>query len=47
MGYRLSRWLADACALVGFYRSAPNFPARVRALMEDETAEIAVAATTV
>jgi PIN domain nuclease of toxin-antitoxin system len=43
----LSRWLADACALVGFYRSAPKFPACVRALMEDDAAEVAVAATTV
>ena len=47
MGHRLSRWLADACALIGFYRSAPNFPAGVRALLENETGEVAVAATTV
>ena len=47
MGHRLSPWLADACALIGFYRSAPNFPARIRALIEDDPAEVAVAATTV
>ncbi len=47
MGDRLSRWLADACALIGFYRSAPNFPAGVRALLIDETAKVAVAATTI
>lgn len=43
----MSRWLADACALIGFYRSAPDFPADVRDLLENETGEVAVAATTV
>ena len=47
MGHRLSRWLADASALVGFYGSTPNFPARVRALIEDDPVEVAVVATTV
>lgn len=47
MGDRLSRWLADACPLIGFYRSAPNFPAGVQALLENKTGEVAVAATTV
>ena len=35
-GDRLSRWLADACALIGFYGSAPNFPAGVLALLIDK-----------
>ena len=47
MGHRLSRWLADACALIGFYRSAPNFPTRVRRLLEDQPTDVAVGATTV
>lgn len=47
MGHRLSRWLANACASIGFYRSAPDFPAYVRRLLEDQPADIAVGATTV
>ena len=47
MGHRLSRWLADACALIGFYGSAPDFPAGVRALLESRSGEVAVAATTI
>lgn len=47
MGHRLSRWLADACALIDFYRAAPNFPDGVRALLENEAGEVAVAATTI
>lgn len=47
MGDRLSRWLADACALIGFYRAAPHFPPGLRALIENDTGQIAVAATTV
>jgi PIN domain nuclease of toxin-antitoxin system len=43
----LSRRLADACALVGFYRSVPKFSTGIRALMEADTAEVAVPATTV
>jgi PIN domain nuclease of toxin-antitoxin system len=43
----LSRWLADAYAMIGFYPSAPNFTAGARALLENESGEVAVAATTV
>jgi PIN domain nuclease of toxin-antitoxin system len=47
MGHRLSRWLADACAVIGLYRSTPNFPIPVRALLEDDPEQVAVAATPV
>jgi PIN domain nuclease of toxin-antitoxin system len=43
----LSAWLADACALIGYYRAAPAFPAELRELIEHDPAKIAVAATTV
>jgi PIN domain nuclease of toxin-antitoxin system len=45
--HRLSLYLADACALIGFYRSAPKFPERLRFLLESGTAEVAVTVTTV
>ena len=47
MGARVSLYLADACALIEFYGRRPGFPARVRSLLEDEPATVAVAATTV
>lgn len=47
MGHRLSRWLADACALIDFYTSDPALPAGVRALLENEPADVAVCATTI
>jgi PIN domain nuclease of toxin-antitoxin system len=43
----LSRWLADACAVIGFYRSAPAFPSRVRNILENETGDVIIAATTI
>ena len=43
----MSRWLADACAVIGFYRSAPGFPLGVRRILESETGDVAIAATTV
>lgn len=43
----MSRWLADACALIGFYRAAPDFPANVRRLLEDHSTDVAVGAATV
>lgn len=43
----MTLWLADACALVGFYRAAPTFPTSVRLVLENDTASVAVAATTV
>jgi PIN domain nuclease of toxin-antitoxin system len=47
VGHRLSLYLADACALIGFYRSAPKFPERLRSLIEGGTADVAVTVTTV
>jgi PIN domain nuclease of toxin-antitoxin system len=47
MGSSLSLYLADACALIGFYRAAPAFPPALRSLIEESTASIAVVATTV
>ena len=47
MGHRLSRWLAHACALTGFYRWAPNFPAKLQRLPKDQPADVAVGTTTV
>jgi PIN domain nuclease of toxin-antitoxin system len=43
----VTRHLADACALVGFYLGRPDFPPGLRALIEDEAGTILVAATTV
>ena len=40
-------YIADACAVIGFYRQAPRFPAGLRTLMESQTGSIAVLATTV
>jgi PIN domain nuclease of toxin-antitoxin system len=47
VGDRLSLYLADACALIDFYTEEPAFPRGLRRLIEDRTAEIAVAAVTV
>lgn len=47
MGYPLSLYLADACALIDFYTKEPNFPAGLRHLIEDSAGSIAVVATTV
>jgi len=47
VGHPLSLHLADACALIGFYRDAPAFPPAVRNLIEESTGSIAVVATTV
>jgi PIN domain nuclease of toxin-antitoxin system len=43
----LSLYLADACALIDFYTEEAAFPRGLRGLIEDRTAEIAVAAVTV
>lgn len=43
----MSRWLADACALIGFYTATPGFPPALRSLLENDTGDIAVLATTV
>ena len=43
----MSRWLADACALIDFYTADPALPASVRSLLESGTTDVAVAATTV
>lgn len=43
----MSRWLADACALIDFYTADPALPASIRCLFETGTADVAVAATTV
>ncbi|MEK0085774.1 type II toxin-antitoxin system VapC family toxin [Benzoatithermus flavus] len=43
----MSRYLADACALIGFYTAAPGFPSSLRSLLENDTGRVAVAATTV
>ena len=43
----MTRHLADACALVGFYLGRPDFPPGLRALIEDEAGAVLVAATTV
>ena len=47
MGHRLSRWLADACALIGFYTADPTLPATVRTILEAGPETVGVAATTV
>lgn len=47
MGYSLTLYLADACALIGFYRAAPAFPAALRDLIVESTQSVAVMATTV
>ena len=47
MGHRLSRWLADACALIRFYRATPAFPSHVRELLEIHSGDVAVAVATV
>ena len=47
MGHRVSRWLADACAVIGFYRSAPGFPASVRGILENEPGNVVVPATAI
>lgn len=48
MGYRrLSSYLADACALIGYRRAAPRFPPAVRLLLQDAPDTVAVLATTV
>jgi PIN domain nuclease of toxin-antitoxin system len=47
VGNRLRLYLADACALIGFYRSAPNFPAQLRSLLERGPAEVAVNVTVI
>jgi PIN domain nuclease of toxin-antitoxin system len=47
MGHRVSPYLADACALIGFYGLEPGFPAGLRTLIEDDPDQIAVLATTV
>lgn len=47
MGYPLSLYLADACALVDFYTGEARLPADLRYLIEDATADIAIVATTV
>jgi PIN domain nuclease of toxin-antitoxin system len=47
VGYRVSLYLADACAIVGFYRQAPNFPPRLRTLLENDSGSVAVTAATV
>ncbi len=47
MGNRVRLYLADACALIGFFRSAPKFPADLRSLIEDCPDSIAISATTV
>lgn len=47
MGHRVSRWLADACALIDFYTEEPDLPARVHAVFADEPGSVAVAATTI
>lgn len=47
MGHRLSGWLADACALIGYYRAAPAFPPRVRGILEHEASDVVVGATTI
>jgi PIN domain nuclease of toxin-antitoxin system len=47
VGDRLSPYLADACALIGFLKAASGFSARVAALLANHPDEIAIAATTV
>ena len=47
MGRRLSRWLADACALIDFYTEDPDLPAAVRAIHAGEPASVAVAAAAI
>lgn len=47
MGYLVTLYLADACALIDFYTSDERLPSRVRAVMESDVAAIAAAATTV
>jgi PIN domain nuclease of toxin-antitoxin system len=47
VGARVSLYLADACALIEFYGRRPGFPARVRSLIENQPATVAVVATTV
>jgi PIN domain nuclease of toxin-antitoxin system len=47
VGLGLRLYLADACALVGFYRNAPAFPRALRSLLTDDTSDVAVVATTV
>jgi PIN domain nuclease of toxin-antitoxin system len=43
----LSLYVADACALIGYFRDAPAFPAALRSLIEGSTGSIAALATTV
>ena len=47
MGHRVSRWLADACVLIDFYTEDPSLPVTVRAILGNEPASVAVAATTI
>lgn len=47
MGNRVSRWLADACALIDFYTEEPHLPAKVHSVLADEPGSVAVAATTI
>jgi hypothetical protein len=47
VGARVNLYLADACALIEFYGRRPGFPARVRSLLENQPATVAVVATTV
>jgi PIN domain nuclease of toxin-antitoxin system len=43
----VSRWLADACALIDLYTEEPHLPARVRDVLADEPGSVAVVATTI
>lgn len=43
----MTRYLADACALVGFRLGQPGFPSWLRTVMEDDADSVAVLAATV
>jgi PIN domain nuclease of toxin-antitoxin system len=43
----LSRWLTDACALIDFYTFDPALPSGIRALLENDPADLAVGSTTI
>jgi PIN domain nuclease of toxin-antitoxin system len=47
VGHRVSPYLADACALIGFFKPTASFPAKLRALVENHPDQVAVLATTV
>lgn len=43
----MSRWLADACAMIDVYTADSALPSSVRTLLENDASDVAVGATTI